>query len=160
RPGRGAGRPHPRSGRARSPMSEESLERRLEAAAPGAWEHYRKEGSSRETWREGRERLDSSRRETGLAARWWDPAPRVAAARSPEALARAIDAASEPAAGPASAPNWPTGTSAAGEIPHVDRVPELVEELARLVAAESRGEATLSSLTLRRGGTLERVVNA
>jgi predicted Zn-dependent protease len=45
-------------------------------------------------------------------------------------------------------------------MPPVDSVPELAEELARLVSAESRGEATLSALTLRRGATLERVVNA
>jgi len=141
-------------------MSEISLERRLEAAAPGAWELYRKEGSSRETWRAGRERFDSFRRETGVAARWWDPAPRFAAAGSPEALSRAMGLASEPAVGPASPPAWPTGTSAAEDLPEFESPPELAEELGRLVAAESRGEATLSALTLRRGVTLERVVNA
>jgi predicted Zn-dependent protease len=141
-------------------MNDDRLERLLETRAPGAWELYRKEGSSRESWRAGRERGDSVRRESGLAARWWDPSPRFAAASNALELARAIERASEAPGVAAEAPAWPTGVEAAGAAPALEPAPEFAEELARLVAAESRGEATLSAVTLRRGGRLERIVNA
>lgn len=141
-------------------MSNDSLERLLEEKAPGAWELYRKEGVSREAWRAGPERFDSTRRETGLAARWWDPAPRFAAASNAAELARAIALSGEPETAAGEAPAWPTGAAAAPASPLAEAPPEIAEELARLVASESRGEATLSALSVRRGATLERVVNA
>ena len=58
-------------------------------------------------------------------------------------------------------PVWPGGARPAeGPLPPIEPPPDLFEELSRLVSAESRGEATLSELSVRRGRSLERVVNA
>jgi predicted Zn-dependent protease len=142
-------------------MTEEPIESLLEARAPGAWELYRKQGASRELARSGTERCESSRHEEGCAARWWDPAPRFAAAGSVEDLRCALTRAAEPTASPDQVPEWPTGvTQAPGPFETPEAPADLFDELARLVAAESRGEATLAELSLRRGRSLERVVNA
>ncbi|MGE5276379.1 MAG: metallopeptidase TldD-related protein [Acidobacteriota bacterium] len=133
----------------------------LEARAPGAWELYRKEGASREIVHSGAERCESARREEGLAARWWDPAPRFAAAGSEAELARILPMAAEALASPGEAPQWPSGAARTPEqAAALDPPPDLFEELARLVSAESRGEASLRHLSVRRGRSVERVVNA
>ena len=142
-------------------MTEGPIEALLEARAPGAWELYRKQGSSRELSRSGGERCESARREEGCAARWWDPAPRFAAAGSVEGLRHLLTRAAEPIASAGQVPAWPTGAAPAPGTPAPPGAPaDLFDELARLVAAESRGEATLAELSLRSGQSLERVVNA
>lgn len=143
-------------------MSAQPVESLLETLAPGAWEVYRKAGSSREIARTAADRSECARREEGCAARWWDPAPRFAAAASVEQLAGILARASEASASPGEAPSWPTGVAAATEsaAPPDAPPPDLFEELARLLSVESRGEATLSELSIRRGGTVERVSNA
>ena len=142
-------------------MNPGEIASRLERRAPGAWEFYEKDGASVELARTAAGLATTSRREEGVAARWWDPAPRFAAATSAEVLARLL-AAPDGASGAAGrVPRWPTGTAAAAEPPGAsDTPPDLFDELARLVASESRGDATLVSLTLRRGRTRERVANA
>ena len=142
-------------------MTEESIEALLEARAPGAWELYRKQGASHELARSAAESRASSRHEEGCAARWWDPAPRFAAAGSVENLVRALTRSAEPTAAPGQVPEWPTGVAPApGPFEAPEAPDDLFDELARLVAAESRGEATLAELSVRRGRSLERVVNA
>jgi predicted Zn-dependent protease len=142
-------------------MSLERITEALEARAPGAWEIYRKEGASREIVRSGLERTESSRTEEGFAARWWDPAPRFAAAGSGEDLLRALASAAEAAAVPAPVPQWPRGAAPApADVQAVEPPPDLFEELSRLLSAESRGEASLTELSVRRGASRERVVNA
>lgn len=142
-------------------MIDPGIAERLEARAPGAWELYRKEGASREVARSGAERCESSRREEGLAARWWDPAPRFAAAGSAAELARVLPSAAKAPAQPGEPPQWPSGAARAEEeTAALEPPPDLFDELARLVSAESRGEAGLQELSVRRGRCLERVVNA
>jgi len=142
-------------------VSRERVIERLEALAPGAWELYAKRGASREIRRASRDVAESSRSEEGLAARWWDPAARFVAASDAPALLEAIERAGETPAPAGVCPVWPTGSAAPSpEPPAADAPPEVHDELARLVAAESRGEATLTELTVRRGRTIERVVNA
>jgi PmbA protein len=142
-------------------MTAERIGELLEARAPGAWEVYQKEGTSREIARSGAERRESSRREEGLAARWWDPAARFAAAGNAEELARAIPRAAEAASSPGEVPQWPRGTARpAAETGPLEPPPDVFEELARLVSAESRGQASLLELSVRQGRTVERVVNA
>jgi predicted Zn-dependent protease len=144
-------------------VSRERLIERLEALAPGAWELYSKHGVSREIRHAPRETAETSRTEEGFAARWWDPAPRFAAAGDTAALAEAVERARETPAPGGSCPVWPTGAAAVPQTSSMaadESPPELHDELARLVAAESRGEATLTELTVRRGRTVERVVNA
>jgi predicted Zn-dependent protease len=144
-------------------MTRDGLAQRLEGLAPGAWELYEKSAVSRETVAAGAERGALERREEGWAARWWDAgAPRFCAASSPERLARAVaDADALPVAA-SQPPDWPTATCPAREPgPDPEAPPrEALEELARLVAAESRGEAVLTELALRRGRVVERIVNA
>jgi predicted Zn-dependent protease len=133
----------------------------LESRAPGAWEIYSKRGESREIAAGGGDRARISRREEGFAARWWDPAPRFAAAGSPGELAREIPRAGDLHAAAGSAPDWPSGTSGpSGPAAPLDDPPDLFDDLARQLAAESRGEATLIELAVRSGRVLERVRNA
>jgi predicted Zn-dependent protease len=144
-------------------MTRLTLADQLEGLAPGAWELYEKSAVSRETAAAGAERAEIERREEGWAARWWEGGgARFAAASSPERLARAIaDSAALPAATGAP-PDWPTGRCPAPEAGLAPEPPprEVFEELALLVAAESRGEAIMTELTLRRGRVVERIVNA
>ena len=144
-------------------MTRERLAELLESRASGAWELYEKNAASYETSASGAERTAIERREAGWAARWWEGgAPRFAAASSAARLARAVlDAASLPAA--AAPPlEWPVSTCpplpSGSPIEPPPR--DAFEDLARLVSAESRGEAILTELSLRRGRFSERIVNA
>ena len=144
-------------------MTHAGLTELLEGRAPGAWELYEKRAVSREESSEGSERSGFERREEGWAARWREGgAARFAAASTLERLARAItEAAALPGAhGPLL--DWPLATCPApepgGELAPVPR--ETSQDLARLVAAESRGEAVLTEFSLRRGRVAERIVNA
>jgi predicted Zn-dependent protease len=126
------------------------------------WELYEKHALSRETRSTAEGVTACERREEGWAARFWESgAGRFAAASSPERLAAAVGSASAlPGAG-GPAPDWPEGSSAMPPAPPEPGEPpqELFEALARELAAESRGEAVLSELTLRRGLVTERVAN-
>ncbi len=142
---------------------EERIAELLELRAPGAWELYRKEGESREiAGGAGEGARTSSRREEGVAARWWDPAARFAAANSFERLAREIPRAARIRAAAGQIPVWPTGAPVRAPAPPapLPAPPDLFEELARQLSAESRGEATLLELSVRSGRTLESVRNA
>ncbi|MGH9368421.1 MAG: hypothetical protein ACRD3M_12185, partial [Thermoanaerobaculia bacterium] len=122
----------------------------LESRAPGAWELYRKQGESREIARGGGERAETSRKEEGVAARWWDRAARFAAAGSLAELAREVPRAAAVLASAGEVPDWPAGiASAPPAAAPLPAPPDLFEELARLVSSESRGEATLSELSVR-----------
>jgi predicted Zn-dependent protease len=144
-------------------MTRESLMELLESRAPGSWELYEKSASSHEASAAGAEQTTTLRREDGYAARWWEAgAPRFAAASSAARLARAVsDAASLPSAA-APPPDWPASTCPAPPPgPSLEPPPRnAFEDLSRLVAAESRGEAILTELSLRRGRVAERIVNA
>ncbi len=144
-------------------MTRETLVKRLEGLAPGAWELYEKNAVSRETAAAVSERGEIDRREDGWSARWWESgAARFAAASSLERLSSAIaDGGALPAA-PGDPPEWPTAKSAPPEARGELESPpaELFEELALLLAAESRGEAILTELSLRRGRVRERIANA
>ncbi|MEX0879081.1 MAG: metallopeptidase TldD-related protein [Thermoanaerobaculia bacterium] len=141
-------------------MTEETLCGELERRAPGQWELYRKSAESRQIETSRSLRRVLWRREEGWAARWWESgAPRFAAAAAPGALALAIpQAALLPAAGDPP-PEWPSRASPMPAENPVEPPPDLFEELARAVAAASRGQARLAFLGLRRGKAAERVVN-
>ena len=144
-------------------MTRETLVERLEGVAPGAWELYEKHAVSRETTTAGAEHGQIERREEGWAARWWEGgAARFAAASSLTRLGRAVADAAALAAASGEPPEWPTATCPAPESCAQPEPPprETFEELTRLIAAESRGEAILTELTLRRGRVMERIVNA
>ncbi len=142
-------------------MTAEDLARALSRRAPGQWELYRKSAESRETVSSRELERAAWRREEGWAARWWESgSPRFAAASSPEALALAVSDATRVAVAPSPAPDWPARTSAPPEGAVLERPPDVFEELARAVAAASRGEALLGALTVRTGRANERIVNA
>lgn len=143
-------------------MTSEDLLAGLEKRAPGEWELYCKRSDSRELTASSRSRLLASRREEGWAARWWEQdAPRFACASSGDELSRAIVAAARvPTAASPRLP-WPQGRSAGPSPPAAAESPsDLFQELGRLVSAESRGEAVLTELSLRRGWSVERIRNA
>ncbi|MGH9399734.1 MAG: metallopeptidase TldD-related protein [Thermoanaerobaculia bacterium] len=144
-------------------MTREHLVELLEGRAPGAWELYEKSALSHEAVTAGALSSALERSEQGWAARWWESGiPRFAAASSPARLSRAVSQAALLPAAAAPAPDWPAATCPAAASAPVPQPPppNAFEELARLVAAESRGEAILTELALRRGRVAERIVNA
>ncbi len=142
-------------------MTADGIAALLAGRAPAAWELYLKQGALREIVRSAADSCEISRREEGCAARWWDPAPRFAAAGSPDALRRLVGQGDALPAAPGVIPTWPEGVRPTeGPLAPLDSCPDLFEELSRLVAAESRGEASLSELAIRQGRSVERVMNA
>lgn len=142
-------------------MRAEDLARELGRRAPGQWELYRKTAESRETESSRGLQRAAWRREEGWAARWWEAgAPRFAAASSPEALALALDPAGRLPVLQAPAPDWPSRTAPGPAEAAVAPPPDVFPDLARAVAAASRGEAILGGLSLRSGRAEERIVNA
>lgn len=133
----------------------------LERRAPGAWELYRKTAETREADVSVHDRTELSRREEGLAARWWADGLRFACGSDPSRLADAIGKASELPASGAAVARLPSG-GAVRPISEaaVDPPPDLFVRLAQLVGEKSRGEATLASLALRRGRAIEEMRNA
>lgn len=143
-------------------MTSDGLAARLEGLSPGAWELYEKTAVSHEAAAAGAESGAFERREEGWAARWWEgQAPRFAAASSPALLSRSIAQAARLEAVPCPPPDWPTASCPAPEPGPAPEPPprEAFEELSRLVAAESRGEAILTELVLRNGRVKERIRN-
>ncbi len=133
----------------------------LSRRAAGDWELYSKRGESLDLQATPDARVRIARREEGWAARWWEgDAPRFACGSSPENLERALAEVSRIRTSKEPSPVWPAAkspprkTSGAVEPPS-----DLFEELQRQVSAESRGEARLQRLTLRRGASAERIVN-
>jgi predicted Zn-dependent protease len=142
-------------------VSAADLARELARRAPGQWELYRKTAESREAESSPALRRAAWRREEGWAARWRESGgPRFAAATSAEELALALDAAGRIPVAESPAPDWPAGTGTAPGETAVAPPPDLFEDLARAVAAASRGEAVLGALTLRSGRAEERITNA
>src|SRR5215470_740868 len=169
---RRAGRPRRRSGaddsgaRLDDPpsakrMSSEEIVDELSRRAAQDWELYRKTGESHELAASGQSRRRAWRREEGCAARWWERgASRFASASSDAELAAAMAIARLVSVSPVPPPRWPRSRSE--EIPPappLEPPPDIFDELAREVSAESRGEAQLHELTLRRGFALERIRN-
>jgi predicted Zn-dependent protease len=144
-------------------MSEDSsrLREQLERRSPGQWELYEKSAESQELSSTGTERAAAARRETGWAARWWEGgAPRFACGSSPENLESAIADALRVETKPEPPPQWPAAASPGRETPaRVEPPPDLFEDLQRRVSAESRGEARLQRLTVRRGASAVMIVN-
>ena len=143
-------------------MSRDDLLRVLAGRAPGQWELYEKTAESREIEATRSGRRAAWRREEGWAVRWWEAGgARFAAASSPRQLVAAMDDAAEAPVAVEPTPDWPSRGAAAPAASLPTAAPEdLFEQLARALAAASRGEAQLSSLQLRRGTARERIVNA
>jgi len=133
----------------------------LSRRAPGEWELYRKSGESLDLQATAAARVTIARREEGWAARWWERgAPLFASGSSPENLERALAEVSRIQTSKEPSPAWPTAKSPERKTHGaIEPPPDLFEELQRQVAAESRGEARLQRLTLRRGASAERIVN-
>lgn len=137
------------------------LEGELERRAAGAWELYRKTAETRELDVSAAARGEIRRREDGWAARWWDGGLRFASGSDPGRLASAMALAARLPATEEAPPPFPRrdvrreSSSAA-----FDPAPELFAPLAQLVSVKSRGEAVLSSLTVRRGRAVEEIRNA
>ena len=142
-------------------MKEPDLPALLEHLSPGAWELYRKRAETRESDVSVRERADQWRREEGWAARWWAPGLRFACGSDATRLADAVARASELPARTEGAFRLPSGEGtrevAAAE---VTPPPDVFARLSQLVSEKSRGEATLASLAVRHGKSVEEIRNS
>jgi predicted Zn-dependent protease len=153
------------SGPAKADPAEEALARacreELIGRAGHDWELYRKWGQSSEVIATPTRRGEVTRREEGWAARWWqEGAPRFACGCDAAALRRAIAQAALARVLPSPPPRWPLGRSIHGRTDTaLDPPPEVWEDLARQLSAESRGEGLLTHLTVRRGRATERIEN-
>jgi len=142
-------------------MTGDHLREVLAARAPRDWELYRKAAESRELASGPALRREVWRSERGWAARWWENGgPRFCAAATPRGLEAAIRESARTATAPADPPVWPAGTATPAQAPPLASPPDLFDELARLVSAESRGEASLTQLVVRRGVRTEGIANA
>ena len=133
----------------------------LAGRAGSDWELYRKWGQSRESVTTPTRRSESLRREEGWAARWWEEgASHFASGSDAEGLRRAIAQAAHTRVRPSPPPRWPLGRSSpnVADVP-LEPPPDIWENLTRQLSAESRGEALLTHLTLRRGRATERIEN-
>jgi len=142
-------------------MIDGELEGELERRSPGAWELYRKTAETRELDVSAAARGEIWRREEGWAARWWDGGLRFASASDRERLASAIALAARLPAREEAPPSFPgREVQRDDSADAVDAAPELFAPLSQLVSEKSRGEATLASLTVRRGRAVEEIRNA
>ena len=142
-------------------MIDGDLEGELERRAPGAWELYRKTAETREIDVSATFRGELRRREDGWAARWWAGGLRFASASDPARLASAMALAARLPAREEAAPALAGRDVRREESPGaIEPAPELFAPLSHLVSEKSRGEAVLSSLTVRRGRAVEEIVNA
>jgi len=142
-------------------MIDGDLEGDLERRSPGAWELYRKTAETRELDVSAVARGEIRRREDGWAARWWDGGLRFASASDPGRLASAMALAAQLPVREEAPPPFPRrDVRREGSTGAVDPAPELFVPLSQLVSEKSRGEAVLSSLTVRRGRAVEEIRNA
>ncbi len=87
-------------------------------------------------------------------------APRFACGSSPENLEKAVAEVSRITTAGQPSPAWPAAKSPPrARSGSLEPPPDLFEELQRQVSAESRGEALLQRLAVRRGASEERIVN-
>lgn len=141
--------------------NEKSVREELARRAGTDWELYRKSGQSHERVATAAGRSEAWRREQGWAARWWENgAPRFACGSDPAALSGAIEIAGGVSVTASPAPRWPRSKSAEGpaDLP-LTPPPDIFEDLTRQISAESRGEALLTQLTIRRGRAAEHIEN-
>jgi predicted Zn-dependent protease len=142
-------------------MIDGELEGELDRRWPGAWELYRKTAETRELDVSSAARGEIWRREEGWAARWWDGGLRFASASDRERLASAMALAARLPAREEAPPSLPGREVRRDEQPGaILPAPELFAPLSQLVSEKSRGEAVLSSLTVRRGRAVEEIRNA
>ena len=86
---------------------------------------------------------------------------RFASASDAGELEQAIAEAAGVSQAPSPCLDWPAGRRTEAPLEEVlEPPPDLFEELARLLAAESHGEAMLTQLSIRRGATRETIENA
>jgi len=125
------------------------------------WEIYAKHAVASELRVVAAVREESERREEGYAARWEDGGRTFfAAASSPRLLVEAIAETASLRAGDAGPfPQLPTGDHPQPGDSEAPALPDAFEEVAQLLASESKGQARLTSLFVSRGRILERLEN-
>jgi len=124
------------------------------------WELYVKESLAREIRESPGGREEIERVETGLAARWDDgEGVRFAAASSPKLLASAIDVVRHLPGAKTRMPELPPAAPPAAEISAAEPGELSFENLGQQLAAESRGQGRLLSLTMASAEIREQLVN-
>ncbi len=133
----------------------------LASRAGSRWEVFAKRAVSREIRASPRLREESERREEGFAARWEERAASLfASASSVPLLLAAIAEASKLTAGSHDRlPDLPSGQFEAGPEPAETPALDPFDDLAQLLASESKGHARLTALTSTAGRISERIEN-
>jgi PmbA protein len=129
--------------------------------AGARWEIYAKHAAASELRVVAAAREESERREEGYAARWEDGGRTFfAAASSPRLLVEAIGETASLRAGEAGPfPPLPAGEHPQPDVSEAPALPDAFEEVAQLLASESKGQARLTSLFVSRGHIVERLEN-
>ena len=142
-------------------FSLEAVREDLVRRAGERWEIYAKHAAASELRVVAATREESERREEGYAARWEDGGRAFfAAASSPGLLVEAIaETASLRAGDSGPFPPLPTGDHPQPGESEAPALPDAFEEVAQLLASESKGQARLTSLFVSRGRILERLEN-
>ena len=133
----------------------------LSARAGERWEIYGKRAAAAELRVAAPIREESERVEDGCAARWEEKGQaHFAAATSPALLVDVIrETARFGPGGPEPLPALPTGTFAQPADPSAAPPADAFEQVAQLLASESKGQARLTSLSVACGEIVERIEN-
>jgi len=133
----------------------------LSSRSGGRWEIYAKRAAAAELRVAASVREESERQEDGCAARWEEKARAYfAAATSPALLLDAIrETARLGPGGSGPLPPLPTGTFAQPADPATPAAGDAFEDVAQLLASESKGQARLTSLAVTCGEIVERLEN-
>ena len=139
----------------------DDVRRDLAGRAGDRWEIYAKRAVSTEQRTTGGMVEDAERTEEGYAARWAeDGRAFFAAGSSPALLLDGVREASRLRTGDgAGLPALPAGAFPQPEETAAPPAADLFEEVAQLLASESKGQARLTSLTLTYGAVVERLEN-
>ena len=125
------------------------------------WEIFAKRAAATELRVAAPTREESERLEEGCAARWEETGQsHFAAASSPALLVEAIrETASVKPGGSGPLPSLPSGKCPQPDGPAPAVVSDSFEEVAQLLASESKGQARLTSLAVTCGDVVERIEN-
>ena len=133
----------------------------LESRTGDRWEIYAKRAAATELRVAAPVREESERLEDGCAARWEEKGQaHFAAASSPALLVDAIrETARLRPGGSGPLPALPAGSFPQPDDPAPASAPDAFEEVAQLLASESKGQARLTSLAVTCGEIVERIEN-
>jgi len=142
-------------------FSLDSVRDDLAARSGARWEIYAKRTAGTELRVGPSVREESDRLEDGFAARWEEKGrSHFASGTSPALLVAAVrETAALRPGGSGPLPPLPSGSFPQPDAPAADPPIDAYEEIAQLLASESKGQARLTTLSISRGTIVERIEN-